>query len=202
MRAAFLDRDGVINELVYYEEAGVIDSPLHERQLLLIPGAAEGVRTLCDLGLKVIVVSNQPGIAKGQYGAERLDRITDRMHILLAEEGARVHAVYYCLHHPDGRVPELTQVCDCRKPKPGLLLRAAADHGIDLRESCIVGDSITDIQAGEAAGCRTVLLGRMKCEMCRHLEDRGVKPDHIFGTLLETAQFLKDKEGVPDAALY
>lgn len=202
MQAAFLDRDGTINELVYFEEAGIIDSPFHEDQLRLLRGAARGIRALNRLGLKVIVVSNQPGVAKGHHGRDRLDRITGRMHQLLAREGgAHVDAVHYCLHHPEGRVPELAVACDCRKPKPGLIQRAAAEHGIDLPSSVFIGDSITDVQAGLAAGCRTILLARVRCDVCQHLEAHGVKPDRMFPSLLEAAQFLQEG-GFPDAALH
>jgi len=193
-RAAFLDRDGVLNELVYFEEAGIVDSPFHEDQLRLISGAAEGVRLLRELGYKVLVVSNQPGVAKGHLSGARLDRITERVHALLAEEGAAVDGVYYCLHHPLARLPELRGECDCRKPRPGLLRRAALEHGVDLERSIMVGDSITDVEAGLAAGCRTVLLGRVRCDLCHHLAERGVKPDVIHSSLVETARELRAQE--------
>ena len=202
MRAAFLDRDGVINELVYFEEAGIIDSPFHEDQFRLERGAGSGIRILNDAGYKVFVISNQPCVAKGHCSRERLDRITERMHALLAGEGARVDAVYYCLHHPDARVPEYRGDCECRKPKPGLLNRAAAEHDIDMKASFFIGDSITDVQAGLAAGCQTVLIGRVRCDLCHHLEERGVKPDHIFVSLQEAAVFLQQMEGFPDAAVH
>ena len=201
MQAAFLDRDGVINELVYFEEAGIIDSPFHEDQVRLVPGAAAAIRGLNEAGTKVFVVSNQPCVAKGHCGYDRLDRITERMHSLLAEGGAAVDAVYYCLHHPEARIPELRVDCECRKPKPGLIQRAAAEHEIDLSRSYFVGDSITDVQAGLAAGCKTVLLTRMRCDLCQHLDERGVKPDQIFPSLREAARFLQE-EGIPDAALH
>ncbi len=194
-RAAFLDRDGVLNELVWFEEAGIVDSPFHEDQMRLMPGAAEAVRRFRAAGYQVVVVSNQPGVAKGHCGRRRLDRITRRMHELLDREGARLDAVYYCLHHPEARRPELRAVCDCRKPRPGLLLSAAAERGLDLRESVMVGDSITDVQAGNAAGCRTALLGRLRCDLCRHLEENGCQPDWIFPSVLEAARFVTAKEG-------
>ena len=202
MRAAFLDRDGVINDLVYFEEAGIIDSPFHEDQFRLLAGAGAGIRTLNEMDLKVIVISNQPGVAKGHCSYDRLERITKRMHTLLAEDGARLDGVYYCYHHPQGRLPELTGECECRKPKPGLILRAAAEHDVELHESYFLGDSVTDVQAGLAAGCRTVLLARVRCDLCHHLEERGVKPDHIFPSLHEAAGFLQTKEGLPDAAIH
>ena len=201
-RAAFLDRDGVLNELVWFEEAGIVDSPFHEDQMRLMPGAAEAVRRFGAAGYQTVVVSNQPVVAKEHCSQERLDRITRRMHELLDREGARLDAVYYCLHHPEARRPELRTVCDCRKPRPGLLLRAASERGLDLGESLMVGDSITDVQAGRAAGCRTVLLGRFRCDLCRHLEKHGGQPDWIFPSVLEAARFVAAEEGDCHAAIH
>jgi D,D-heptose 1,7-bisphosphate phosphatase len=192
--AAFLDRDGVLNELVWFEEAGIVDSPFHEDQVRLIEGAADGVRRLRELGLPVFVVSNQPGIAKGHFGPDRLRRITQRLLDLLAERGASLDGVYYCLHHPRARVPQLRAVCDCRKPRPGLLTRAAAEHDLDLAHSIMVGDALTDVEAGLAAGCRTVLIGRVRCDLCRHLEARGIRPHAIHESLAETAEALWSQE--------
>lgn len=201
-RAAFLDRDGVINELMYFEEAGVIDSPFHEDHVRLLPGVCEAIRTFRDLGYQVVVISNQPGVAKGRFSRAALDRVTARIEESLREAGAPLDAVYYCLHHPGGSVPELSGDCACRKPKPGLLLQAAEERGINLAESFFVGDSVTDVQAGLAAGCRTVLLGRMRCDLCHHLTDQGVQPDLTVRTLHEVAQHLLEQEGIPDAALH
>lgn len=201
-RAAFLDRDGVLNELVYFEEAGIIDSPFHERHVRLLPGVCEGIRMLHDLGYQVVVASNQPGVAKGHMSRAGLDRVTRRLETLLAEGDAHLDAVYYCLHHPQGRVPEWTRECDCRKPKPGLILRAAAERGIDLSQSIFIGDSVTDVQAGLAAGCRTILVGRVRCDLCQHLEEQGVQPHRIASSLREAAQLLLAKEGIPDEALH
>jgi D-glycero-D-manno-heptose 1,7-bisphosphate phosphatase len=201
-RAAFLDRDGVLNELVWFEDAGIVDSPFHEDQVRLIEGAAEGVRLLRELDYRIIVVSNQPGVAKGRGTRAGVDRVTARLRDLLVEQGARVDAVYYCLHHPEALLPELRGACDCRKPKPGLLLTAAAEHGIDLHASIMVGDSITDVEAGAAAGCSTVLLGRIRCDLCRHLAARGVKPGAIHASLIETARELWNQEDRDHAALH
>lgn len=188
--AVFLDRDGVLNELVWFEDAGIVDAPFHEDQFRLIPGAADAVRRLNRAGLPVVVISNQPCVAKGHCSAARLERITAVMHRALGEQGAHLDAVYYCLHHPEARDGALRVDCDCRKPKPGLLLRAAAERGLDLRRSLFVGDSITDVQAGRAAGCATVLLGRTRCDLCRHLERHGVRPDWRSASLAEAVRTL------------
>ena len=201
-KAAFLDRDGVLNELVYFEEAGIVDSPFHEDQLRLLPGVAEALCLLRETGFETVVISNQPVVAKGHCHRVRLDGITRRLHDLLAREGARLDAVYYCLHHPEAKLRELRVNCECRKPKPGLLQRAAVERGLDLSRSVFIGDSITDVLAGRAAGCRTALLGRVRCDLCRHLEEQGVKPDWIFASLLDVAHHLQDKEGLSHADVH
>lgn len=146
-RAVFLDRDGVINELVYFPEVGVIDSPLNPDQFRLLPDVAKSIRALNDLRLKVIVASNQPAIAKGKTTEELFDEIRSKMKRELQNEGAHVDAEYYCFHHPGAIIQRYRADCDCRKPKPGLLLRASHDLGLDLSRSFFVGDSLTDIKA-------------------------------------------------------
>ena len=132
MAAVFLDRDGVVNELVYHEDHGIIDSPFTVAQFRLLPGVIEAVRQLHDADYTVVLVSNQPGIAKGHMSREAFDRIKERMKEELAKGGACLDGEYYCLHHPEAVVAELRTNCECRKPKPGLLLQAAQDIDIDL----------------------------------------------------------------------
>ena len=154
-RAVFLDRDGTINRYVGF---------LRDiEQFELLPGVAEAIRRINASGYLAIVVTNQPVIARGEVTREQLREIHNKMETLLGHEGAYVDALYYCPHHPDrgypGEVPELKIDCGCRKPRPGLLLRAAADYNIDLANSWMIGDSDSDVQAGQAAGCRTIRIG-------------------------------------------
>ncbi|MBN2186889.1 MAG: D-glycero-beta-D-manno-heptose 1,7-bisphosphate 7-phosphatase [Dehalococcoidia bacterium] len=142
-RAVFLDRDGTIARDVPY------CSRLEDFELL--EGVGEGIRMLSEAGFKVIVVTNQSGIARGYFTEAMLDRIHQKMKSDSASYGAHIDAIYYCPHHPD-------EGCDCRKPKPTLILRAAREHNIDLTESFSIGDKLQDIEAGHAAGCRTVLI--------------------------------------------
>ncbi len=153
-KAIFLDRDGTINRYVGLLRG--ID------ELELLAGAAEAVRRINQSGYLAILVTNQPVIARGEVTVEQLREIHNKLETLLGREGAYLDAIYYCPHHPDkgyeGESPELKIVCDCRKPKPGMLLRAAEDYNIDLAASWMVGDSERDIRAGIAAGCRTALV--------------------------------------------
>ena len=193
-RAVFLDRDGVINELIYYPEQGIVDSPFTASQFKLIPGICEVINKLHELGFKTVVISNQPGIAKGHFTEETFEEIREKMKGELAKRGAFVDKEYYCFHHPKAKLAQLRIDCECRKPKAGLLLQAAKDMGINLSESWIVGDGLTDVMAGKNAGCRTILLGSMKCELCLLMDEEGARPDFIISNLFEIAKLVTSKQ--------
>ena len=190
MKAVFLDRDGVINKLIYYNEHGIIDSPFTVEQFSLINGVGQAIKKLRENDYKVILASNQPGIAKGFLTREIFQKITKRMNNLLAVSGTRLDGEYYCLHHPEAINPRLKASCECRKPKPGLLLKAASEMNIDLSQSWMVGDGITDIQAGKQAGCRVILIGKMKCELCEMMNKFDAVPDFIAPNLTEAAEYI------------
>lgn len=156
--AVFLDRDGVLNELVPNLSAGVSESPLTVDDVRLIDGSAAATSSLAGSGYVLVCVSNQPAAAKGETSLEQLRAVHRRVIDLLEQEGAIIHSSRLCMHHPDGAAPELTRLCTCRKPAPGMLLDAAADLALDLRASWMIGDTDADIGAGEAAGCQTILI--------------------------------------------
>jgi D-glycero-D-manno-heptose 1,7-bisphosphate phosphatase len=190
-KAVFLDRDGVINEIVYFPEIGMPDSPLNPRQFKLLPGAAEAIRIFNNLGLKVIVASNQPAIAKGKMTPELFEQIRIKMRTELEKKGARIDGEYYCLHHPQAKLAEYKVNCNCRKPKPGLILRASEDFGLEPAQCYAIGDSLTDVEAGKAAGCMTFLIGNSKCDICKLIEEKNVKPDHIVSSLLHASKIIE-----------
>jgi len=192
-RGVLLDRDGTINELVYLPEFGIIDSPLNPDQFKLVPGAAEAIRSFNEMGLKVIIVSNQPSIAKGKTTMKLFEEVRAKMRRLLAEAGAHIDAEYYCFHHPESKLPEFRLNCQCRKPKPGLLLKAAEDFNLNLKDCFMIGDGITDIMAGQAVGCKTILIGRLKCDLCRVMEDLGVKPHYIAPNLNHASEIIREE---------
>ena len=156
--AAFLDRDGVLNEGVPDPSSGALESPLRVEDVRLLPGVAAALRLLAGAGFALVCVSNQPAAAKGRATVDELLAVHERVLSLLAREGARLDASYLCPHHPDGVVPELSGPCPCRKPAPGMLLEAADELGLELGASWMFGDTDADVGAGAAAGCRTVLL--------------------------------------------
>jgi D-glycero-D-manno-heptose 1,7-bisphosphate phosphatase len=186
-KAIFLDRDGVVNELVYFPEQGIIDSPFTPDQFCLCPGVPLAIKRFQNKGYKVIIVSNQPGIAKGHITQNNFDRIDANMNTQLAAEGVSLDGIYYCLHHPKAIIEQYRSDCLCRKPKPGLILKAARDLNIDVSQSWYIGDNLTDIQAGVLTGCHTLLLGKMRCELCELMYREGIKPDVIKINLFEAA---------------
>ncbi len=191
--AVFLDRDGVVNRMVYDAEHGTVDSPANPAQFELIPGVAAAIRQLNDLGMPVIIVSNQPGIAKGKMTGALLHAVTQKMKSELAAASAQVDGVYYCLHHPEAVLPGYRLQCDCRKPKPGLLVRAASELGLSLAESWMIGDGLTDAQAGRAAGCSTIWVGQWKCDVCRIAGQQNISPDLVAADLLQAVRIIRDR---------
>src|SRR5215469_5024810 len=145
MRAVLLDRDGVINALVYHQDAGVIDAPFTRSQFKLLPCVPEAIRLLNDLGLSVAIVSNQPGIARGHLKRELLKTFERKMLSQIHAAGGHIERIYYCLHHPQAKVWKLRQPCNCRKPGTGLLEQAAADLQVRLEECYMIGDGIPDM---------------------------------------------------------
>lgn len=169
-RAVFLDRDGVINKYV-----GLLR---HIDDFELLPGVPTAIREINESGYLAIVVTNQPVIARGDMTYCELREIHNKMETLLGKEGAYLDAIYFCPHHPDkgfeGEIPELKINCECRKPKPGMLLRAAKDFNIDLKQSYMIGDSERDILAGKAVGCRKSILVGEQGEVGSLLEAASV----------------------------
>jgi D,D-heptose 1,7-bisphosphate phosphatase len=157
-RAVFLDRDGVINAALYNPLEGKLDTPYRLEDFRLLAGVAQAVRVINEMGFLAVVVSNQPGVAKGKCDYAFLEAVNAELTVRLARQGAHLDAIYYCLHHPDAVDESLRMDCDCRKPKPGLMLRAARELDIDLASSFMLGDSPRDIEAGLAAGCQTILV--------------------------------------------
>jgi D-glycero-D-manno-heptose 1,7-bisphosphate phosphatase len=197
-RAVFLDRDGVVNAMWYDPEHGTVDSPARPDQWRLLDGAGAAIARLNAAGFLVVIVSNQPGIAKGKMVPALLEAITARMHEDLAAAGARVDAVYYCLHHPEAAVADYRRVCDCRKPAPGLLRRAAADLGIALEASYMIGDGVTDVQAGNRAGCRTIWIGTHKCDVCGLMRADDATPHVMTPTLDGAVDHVLSAVAVPE----
>ena len=189
--AVFLDRDGVINEMVYNPEFGLVDSPSNPKEFILLPSVGDAIRKLNLMGVLVIVVSNQPGVAKGRYSLALHNAMTEKMHLELTQAGAKLDAVYYCLHHPEAKLAEYRKVCECRKPKPGILWQAVRDWNINLQSSYLIGDGVTDIVAGQAVGVSTLFISSKKPYILEELDKQNVHPDIIVSSLADAVGILE-----------
>lgn len=148
--ALFIDRDGTLVEPRHY--------PSRPDNLVLYPGVPSLLRRLRGAGFKLVVITNQSGLARGLFTEDDLGRMHDHLRAELARDGVSIDAIYFCPHHIEGIVPELAVACSCRKPEPGMLLRAASDLDVDLAASWFLGDILDDVEAGNRAGCRTILV--------------------------------------------
>lgn len=180
--AVFLDRDGVINQERSY---------VHKLDdFILMPGVLEGARWLQATGFALVVVTNQAGIGRGLYSEADYQRLTVAMLDLFASEGIRIDGIYHCPHHPTEGVGSYRMECACRKPAPGMLMRAARELNLDIKSSVLIGDNITDIVAGRAAGVsRCILIGSRSS-----LADREQSlVDYYCGNLREAAEWIIKK---------
>ena len=182
--AVFIDRDGTLTE-----EVGYVN---HPRRIRLLPRSAEAIRRLNAAGVAAVVATNQAGLARGYFSAEVLKAVNDEMLRQLKEEGARLDGVYVCTHHPTEGAPPYRTDCDCRKPKAGLLERAARELGLELAASTMIGDKPSDLDCGRAVGAQGVLVltgyGLGDWEYRRH--SFRVPPDHVAADLLDAVEWV------------
>ncbi len=183
-RAIFMDRDGTLSE-----EVGYVN---HLSRYRLMPNSLEAIRLANGAGFLVVVTTNQAGVARGYFSEDLVRQVHGRLRAWVEEGGGRIDAIYYCPHHPKEGAPPYRAECDCRKPRPGMILRAGREHDIDLAASYAVGDSWIDIEAGAAAGVPGVLVltgyGRGLLEHQR--EKLRVTPAHVAEDVLEAARWI------------
>lgn len=182
-KAVFLDRDGTI-----VNDIGYMNSP---EQLQFIPGSIPAIKKLNEAGYKVVVITNQSGVARGMITEDMLQTIDKTMHKKILNGGAHLDAIYYCPHHPEHGTYPYKQVCECRKPHPGLIKKAERDLGLDLKSSYMIGDKATDIEAGKSAGTSTIMVmsGRGQQEKPKLKE----QPDHIAADLSRAANWILEQ---------
>ncbi len=187
-KAVFLDRDGVL-----IEEVHLLTKP---EQIRVLPGVAEALQKLKAAGFHLIVVSNQTVISRGLATEAEVKAVNSHMEKLL-ENASLLDGIYICPHHPNATLASYRKNCDCRKPQPGLLLRAAEERAINLKDSFMVGDRITDIIAGARAGCRTILVqtGNHLAPPIETVEplDETIRPDYVCADLKAAAQWILKK---------
>ena len=180
MKAIFMDKDGTLIEHRPYN--------VNPERIVLMPGAAEAVVTLHQAGYRLFVTSNQAGVAHGYFPEAALEQVRERLVSLLAPLGVPLAGFYYCPHHPEGVHPGYAMKCICRKPKPGLILKAAWENGLTLANSWVVGDVLDDVEAGSRAGCRTVIIKDGSETEWKHSTFRI--PDYKAADLADAARFI------------
>ena len=186
--AVFLDRDGTINEQMGYLN--------HITRFHLLPGVGQAIRNLNQAGLPVAVVTNQSGLARGYFPESLLDEVHEKMRRQLALEGARIDGLYICPHHPEAKEERFRLACNCRKPKTGLLEQAAAEMGLDLARSYMVGDRWSDLRCGAAVGATTVLVltGYGRGDACYIGPTQPVQPHYVAEDLQDAVQWILARE--------
>jgi len=182
--AVFLDRDGTVSE-----EVGYVN---HIDRFRIFPWSGPALHKLNEAGLATVLVTNQSGVARGYFPESLVAEIHGRLLAELTLSGARLDAIYYCPHHPEGKVAEFRRTCDCRKPAPGMIRRAAADLDLDLRSSFVVSDRYQDLSMGFADGARGILLltGYGKGEYHYHRETWPRPPAFVAVDLLEASEWI------------
>ncbi len=182
----FLDRDGTINE-----ELEFISSP---DEVTLIPGSAEAIKEANELGLKVFVITNQSGIARGLIKESELAAVHNKLVELLSNQGAHLDAIYFCPHHPEYGDSLYRVDCNCRKPNPGMLKEAEAEFGIDLTQSFVIGDKIDDVKTAHSVGAKSILVltgyGKNQID---EIQSQNIYVDYIAKNLYDAMQFVKSK---------
>jgi D-glycero-D-manno-heptose 1,7-bisphosphate phosphatase len=182
-KAVFLDRDGTI-----IEDVGYLNNPQH---IKFIDGSIDAIKKLNESGYKVVVITNQAGIARGLITEDMLQTIDKTLHKWILSGGAHLDSIYYCPHHPEHGVHPYKQDCTCRKPHPGLIKKAEKDLDIDLSQSFMIGDKATDVEAGQRAGTKAIFVRSGP----REKEEGKIKekPDHIAENLADAVNWLLNK---------
>lgn len=187
-RIVFLDRDGTLNEEVHY---------LHKpSDLVLLPGVGEALRTLKEAGYRLVVVTNQAGVARGYYGEEDVKNLHAYMNRILTPQGAAIDAYYYCPHHPEHGIGAYKRTCRCRKPGTGMFERAAERFDVDKAHSFMIGDKLLDVEAGRNFGLTTILVGTgYGREIHSKDEADGAAPiyDYYADSLVDAAHWIVEK---------
>ncbi len=186
--AVFLDKDGTLIRDVPYN--------VNPDRMHLAPRAGKALHLLHQSGFRLVVVSNQSGVARGYFTEKALGAVEERLRLLVQKEAdATLDGFYYCPHHPDGVISQYAVACHCRKPEPGMLLKAAYELNIDLTRSWMVGDILNDVEAGNRVGCRTILIDNGN-ETEWEMSSSNRQPDFIVANLLEASQAILNGKSV------
>lgn len=182
--------------MVYIKEQGYVDTPSTPVQFKLIKGVAKAVNMAQKLGYKVIIISNQPGIAKGYYKKKIFELITKKMHSELRKNNVTLDGEFYCFHHPDAKLISYKKICTCRKPRTGLIKKAVSTYKLDLKNSYFIGDGIVDMEASKRAGCKSIFVGNVNSTITGIFKKKKIEPVYVAHNLLDAINFVKDQSSV------
>jgi len=189
-KAVFLDRDGVINQLIVNPLTQEVESPNNPSELVILPGVIEALKKILKADYLLFIISNQPSYAKGKTSLENLFAVHDKLHSVFVENGILFSEYYYCYHHPEGIIPEYSIKCDCRKPGQKNVIDAIKKYNLDVNKSWFVGDQDMDIEFGKIAGTKTILI-----ENELSISKRGkTNPDYFAKNLPQAVDIILKNE--------
>jgi D-glycero-D-manno-heptose 1,7-bisphosphate phosphatase len=180
--------------MVYIKDHGYVDTPSKPEQFKLIKGVPSALSIAKKLDYKIIIISNQPGIAKGYYTKKTFDEITRKMRRLLKNNNIILDDEYYCFHHPNAKLRKYKKKCSCRKPKIGLFNMAIKKYDLDIANSYFIGDGIVDMEAAKKVGCRSIFIGNVNSTITELFERKKIEPNHVASNLLEAINIITTKQ--------
>jgi len=190
-KAIFLDRDGVINDLVFYSEDGVLDSPNSVKDFKIIPNTIKSLKKLKKLGFYLILISNQPGIAKKKYDLKEFNKIKTKMETIFAKYDIVLDAQYYCLHHPHAINKLYKKNCSCRKPKAKMFHDGIKKFDIDVKKSYVIGDGLVDMKLAKSVKCKSIFIGNVNSTISKIFQQEKILPFYIAHDLDEAVDYIQ-----------
>jgi D-glycero-D-manno-heptose 1,7-bisphosphate phosphatase len=190
-KAIFLDRDGVLNDLVFYSEDGVLDSPNSVEDFQIITTSIKALKKLKKLGFHLILISNQPGIAKKKYDLKEFNKIKSKMESIFAKSKIKLDAQYYCLHHPLAIDKKYKKNCTCRKPKTKMFCDGIKDFDIDVKKSFVIGDGLVDMKLAKSVKCNSIFIGNVNSTISKIFKQEKVIPSYIAHDLDEAVNYIQ-----------
>lgn len=179
--------------MIYVKEHGYVDTPSTPQQFKIIKGVTRAIYIAKKLGYKIIIISNQPGIAKRYYSKNTFRIITKKMHSELEKANVTLDDEFYCFHHPDAKLRAYRKICSCRKPRTGLIEIAVSRYKLDLKNSYFVGDGIIDMEAAKKIGCKSIFVGNVNSTMSMIFKRKKIEPLYVAHNLLDAINFIKNQ---------
>jgi len=190
-KAIFLDRDGVLNDLVFYSEEGILDSPNSAKDFNITPRTIKALKKLKKLGFYLILISNQPGIAKKKYDLDEFNKIKSKMETILTKNNLKLDAQYYCLHHPQAINKKYKINCTCRKPKAKMFHDGIKNFSVDVEKSYVIGDGLVDMKLAKSVKCKSIFIGNVNSTISKVFKQHKIIPSYVAHDLNEAADYLQ-----------